>query len=383
MSTAKEQDHEQIDLFSSEERHQSAGEAASCVSVAALSPLPSTVDTDPVLSETRRSARGTRHCLVSVVVPTYKRPHLLDRCLAALVSQIFDAEAYEVLVVDDGPDEETRRVVMRWAPRRPGLTVAYHAVTGFHGPAAARNLGWRAAQGAIIAFTDDDCIPSPEWLAAGVRAFEQRGVAGVWGRIIVPISAEPTDYEKSVAGLENAPLATANCFYRRQALADVGGFDERFTRAWREDSDLHFSVIERGYRCVPQPEAVVVHPVRPAPWGVSIRLQRNSVFNALLYKKHPRLYRQWIQEHPPWHYYTITAALTLATVMVLSGHTAAAALALIVWAGLTADFCAHRLSRTSRRLGHVLEMLVTSAVIPPVAVFWRLRGAVKYQVLFL
>src|SRR5579884_3099729 len=206
-----------------------------------LSPS-SAVSTSDFLSS-QHSALSSQHCLVSIVVPTYKRPDLLDRCLGALCNQTLDAAQYEIIIVDDAPGGEARSVVERWAERgRP--RVVYLLVTDRHGPAAARNIGWRAAQGEIIAFTDDDCIPAPDWLTAGLRCFEDEGVAGAWGRIVVPLPPVPTDYEKSVAGLERAPLATANCFYRRRVLEEVGGFDERFTRAWREDSDLQFAILE-------------------------------------------------------------------------------------------------------------------------------------------
>src|SRR5207248_10767874 len=57
------------------------------------------------------------------------------------------------------------------------------------------------------------------------------------------------------------------------------------------------------------PDAEVIHPLRPARWGVSLSQQRKSMFNALLYKKHPVLYRQELQAAPPWHYYGIAGAL--------------------------------------------------------------------------
>ncbi|HJU06532.1 MAG TPA: glycosyltransferase, partial [Nitrospiraceae bacterium] len=160
---------------------------------------------------------------VSVVVPTYKRPHLLDRCLAALVAQILSPEQYEILVVDDGPTEDTRQVVESWAMRPTAPRLRYLPVPTHRGPAAARNLGWQAAQGGIVAFTDDDCIPAPEWLAAGIGPFTDRAVWAVSGRIIVPLPAAPTDWERNVAGLERAPFATANCLYRWRALSAVGG----------------------------------------------------------------------------------------------------------------------------------------------------------------
>ncbi|MDQ5852192.1 MAG: glycosyltransferase, partial [Chloroflexota bacterium] len=102
---------------------------------------------------------------VSVVVPTFERPALLQRCLAALLGQQFEPSNYEVVVVDDGVSDETRRLVECWSERGKarGVCVRYLAAPHTRGPAAARNIGWRAARGAIIAFTDDDCIPDANW----------------------------------------------------------------------------------------------------------------------------------------------------------------------------------------------------------------------------
>jgi len=318
----------------------------------------------------------------SVVVPTYRRADLLDRCLGALVGQDVPASAYEIVVADDAASEETRRQVERWAARA-APSVRYVPVAGpRHGPAAARNRGWRAAGGAVVAFTDDDTIPDRGWLRHGLAAFAD-GVAGAWGRVVVPVPGTPTDYERDARGLEAGPFVTANCFYRRDALEAVGGFDERFTSAWREDSDLFFSLVELGLRLVRAPDAVVVHPVRPARWGVSLAQQRKAVFNALLWKKHPTLYRRTIQAGPPWAYYATVAALAGAAAGALTRRRRLALGALAAWGLLTADLCARRLAGTSRAPSHVAEMVVTSALIPPLSLYWRLRGAARYRALFL
>ncbi len=143
---------------------------------------------------------------VSVVIPTYQRPALLRRCLTALLGQRYDPRAYEIIVADDGTEAETRAVVEAMAARSPAA-VHYIAVTGRHGPAAARNRGWQAARGEIIAFTDDDTVPAPDWLAAGVAAL-QDNVVGAWGRIVVPLTGVPTDYERDIANLERSECAT-------------------------------------------------------------------------------------------------------------------------------------------------------------------------------
>jgi glycosyltransferase involved in cell wall biosynthesis len=324
---------------------------------------------------------------VSVVVPTYRRPELLRRCLCALLAQNYPTTAYEVIIVDDAACDETRQMVECYAElvSECGNTLRYIAVTGNHGPAVARNIGWRAAHSEIIAFTDDDCIPTPDWLTAGIKAFHQTGkeIAGVSGRIIVPLPCVPTDYERNAAHLEASEFVTANCFYRRSCLEAVGGFDERFTAAWREDSDLFFALLQRDATLVHEPDAIVVHPLRPAPWGVSLSQQRKSMFNALLYKKHPVLYRQKVQAKPPWHYYLILAALFTIVGGTTGRFPRLTYIAVCFWLLLTGNFCLHRLHGTSGTRSHRAEMIYTSILIPPIAIFWRLRGALKFHVFFL
>jgi GT2 family glycosyltransferase len=321
---------------------------------------------------------------VSVVVPTCQRPELLNRCLAALVRQQFDPDIFEIIVVDDSPSADTRQRVQSSAARTRGHgpVIRYLANTATRGPAAARNRGWQAACGNIIAFTDDDTIPAPGWLRSGSKALENGAVAA-WGRIIMPIPDPPTDYERDAAGLEHAEFVTANCFVRKSVLEAIGGFDEHFEIAWREDADLFFRLLEHDPPGIDYvPHAVVVHPVRPAPWGISIRQQRKVLFDALLYKKHPSLYRRRIRPTPPWRYYAIAAMLLVSPSAALAGQWGLSIAASLVWIALTGSFTLERLRHTSHAPTRIVEMVVTSAVIPILSVFWRVVGAVKFRVFF-
>jgi GT2 family glycosyltransferase len=284
--------------------------------------------------------------IVSVVVPTCGRPDLLERCLAALERQTLARSEYEIIVADD--------TALR------------------SGPAAARNRGWREAQAPVVAFTDDDTVPDAGWLESGLAVI-RRGADAAVGRTLMPLSEPPTDYERNESGLERAEFITANCFVRRYVLQELGGFDESFRMPWREDSDLHFRLLEGGYRIARADAALVVHPVRPAPWGVSLRQQKKVVFDALLFRKHPRLYRERIRAAPRWDYYLIVLCLALSPLSWI---------AFAFWAGLTGRFIAHRLDGTSKAPKHVAEMIVTSILIPPLSVFWRLVGALRYRVAF-
>lgn len=322
---------------------------------------------------------------VSVVIPTYRRPALLQHCLTALLEQDIAASDYEIIVVDDAACASTQQLVERLARQAEHAAerppVRYLALPAARGPAAARNAGWRAAEGAIIAFTDDDCIPAASWLRCGVAAFAA-DVAGVSGRVVVPLPAVPTDYERNFAGLAQSEFVTANCFYRRESLAEAGGFDERFRLAWREDSDLFFTLLKQGRRLSYAADAVVTHPLRRAGWGVSLQQQRKSTFNALLYKKHPALYRQRLSPVTPWHYYVIVLALFAACGGLASRRHHLALGASLCWLLLTGRFCLRRLEQTSHTPPHVAEMIITSALIPPLSVFWRILGALKFRVFF-
>lgn len=319
---------------------------------------------------------------VSVVVPTRARPELLERCLAALAGQELEPCRYEVIVVDDAPALDTFRQVTGWARREceRGLAIRYLAACHEpHGPAAARNRGWRAARGEIIAFTDDDCLPEPDWLRAGLTALAP-GISGVYGRVSVPLPDTPTDYQQNAALLEHASYLTANAFYRRCALEEAGGFDERFELAWREDSDLAFTLLDLGHRIEHAPAARVVHPVRPARWGVSVGQQHKAMYNALLHRKHPERFPWSPRNGPIWEYYRITGAL-LATAAALALDRRRLGLGFAaLWAALVGRFARRRLAGTSKAPRHVAEMIATSTILPPLGIFWRLRGAVRYRV---
>ncbi|MGD9710821.1 MAG: glycosyltransferase family 2 protein [Thermomicrobiales bacterium] len=322
---------------------------------------------------------------MSVIIPTFRRVELLERSLDAVVAQRFPADEFEVIVADDAADPTVKAVVSKVARnsrQHGGPTVVYLPVVASQGPAAARNAAEHVAKGAILAFTDDDTIAHPEWLSAGIAAIED-GADAVSGCIHVPVSSTPpVDYERDAARLSQAEFATANCFVRRDVFRAVGRFDERFTHAWREDSDLHFRLLDHGFSIVRAPESIVIHPVRPAPHWISLMQQRKSEFNALLFKKHRGRYRQQIQKYPPFGYYLSILGL-LGMVLRVGRGGRWGAFSAVLWILSTLRFAWLRLRETSRSPAHVASMVVTSALIPPISVFWRLRGAVRHRVFFL
>jgi histidinol-phosphate phosphatase family protein len=223
-----------------------------------------------------------------VVVPTVGRDSLW-RLLDALGSGTGPLPG-RVLLVDDRRDRSSPLPGTDLPDRVEVEVVAGRAL----GPAAARNLGWRRATAEWVAFLDDDVVPSATWLADLAADLEGLGpdVGGSQGRVVVPMPGgrRPTDWERNVRELARARWATADMAYRREALEEVGGFDERFPRAYREDADLGLRVVRAGYRIV-SGRREVAHPVRAAGRFVSVRLQAGNADDVLMLALHGRAWR--------------------------------------------------------------------------------------------
>jgi GT2 family glycosyltransferase len=216
---------------------------------------------------------------ISVVIPTVGRPELLARCLHALRDQECE-EPFEVVVVDDAPDGS---VVS--AP--DGLTVGV-VRSGGRGPAFARNMGWKAAHGEIVMFTDDDTIPDRQWIRSAVAHLEVYPThVGVEGPTCSP--AFDHLYEHSVRSDGFGAFLTCNIAYRRTALLSLGGFFEGFPSAHCEDLDLAFRAVRLGPvgRCAGM---TVVHPPRPTTARALVNRGRMAASELELMRRHPDRY---------------------------------------------------------------------------------------------
>lgn len=195
--------------------------------------------------------------LISVVVPAYNAEATIGTCVAALRGQQFDA-AYEIIVVNDGSTDRTAAIATD-----AGAIV----ITTPNGrPAAARNVGIRAARGHIICFTDADCAAHPDWLQQITAPLQDPDVAACKGtystqqRELVARFVQ-IEYEDKYDLLRSAStidfIDTYSAAYRRDVLLANNGFDERFD--YLEDQELSFRLAARGYKMVFQPAAVVDH----------------------------------------------------------------------------------------------------------------------------
>ncbi|QJD79883.1 glycosyltransferase family 2 protein [Spirosoma rhododendri] len=319
--------------------------------------------------------------LISVVIPTFQRPDLLQRCLTALGSQTLPTDQFEVVVVDDGNDADTAALVRNLA-RQGALQLSYLGQSQRRGPAAARNRGWRAARSPIIAFTDDDCIPQPDWLRAALKRFDA-GASVVTGRVEMPLPNRPTAHDRTTALLETAEFVTANCFCRRTALEHVGGFDEAFDIAWREDSALQFAFLRAGIPIDACPKAVLVHPLRPARWYAPLRDERKNRYDALLYKRYPNLFRARIPHYPALvtAYYGVVASALMTLGGAVAGNKSVVRAGGVGWLLLTTGLLAYR--QANQPIGELPKNGLVTIVSPFLSVYWRLYGAIKHRVWYL
>lgn len=199
---------------------------------------------------------------VSIVVPTRDRPDRLARCLAALEAQT--VPDLEIVVVDDASvDADAVAAAVDDAPRARLLRGAGR------GPAAARNLGVRAARGGIVCLTDDDCVPVPGW-AAALTARIHGGAQAAAGptrnarpgnpfaaaaQAVASHCAEAT-IDPGTGRMRFAPTSNIAC--RADVLAALP-FDERYPLAAGEDRDWCARLVASGAALVFAPEAVVAH----------------------------------------------------------------------------------------------------------------------------
>ncbi|WP_031078892.1 glycosyltransferase [Streptomyces sp. NRRL S-118] len=316
----------------------------------------------------------------AVVVPTVGRP-CLAICLAALAASE-GPEPSRIVLVDDRPGPPGPELPVGTLGPLADRTVVLRS--GGRGPAAARNTGVRVVDEPWTVMLDDDVRVSAYWREQLARDLAEASpdTGGVQGVLEVPLPADrrPTDWERNTAGLRDAQWATADMAYRTEVLKAVGGFDERFPRAFREDADLALRIIDAGW-LIRRGERRTEHPVRPADRWVSVRVQKGNADDALMARLHGRDW--WERASAPRgrirRHAAITAAGLGALVLAAAGRRGAAALAGAGWVLGTAEFARARIAPGPRTLDEILTMTVTSAIVPAVATWHRLGGELRHR----
>jgi GT2 family glycosyltransferase len=240
-------------------------------------------------AKVRRRVEGS--IAVSVVVPSHARHLRLRWLLNALEEQTLAPERWEAVVVHDYDDETAERVIAAHPLSQAGRLRHIAIAPGSGSPARQRNLGWRSSDAELVAFTDDDCRPEPEWLERLVAA------AGRPGGEIVQGATRPDPLEEAVLKAPHVrtlhiepvgPYAqTCNILYPRELLERLGGFDERAIAG--EDVDLSLRARASGAGISAAADAVVYHAVESHTLPGIVRQNLKWRHLAYLASRHPEL----------------------------------------------------------------------------------------------
>jgi GT2 family glycosyltransferase len=226
---------------------------------------------------------------VSIIIPTFNGGSRITDCLDALLKQTA-AQNGEILVVSDGSTDNTADVVERY----PGVRLIAQKNAG---PAAARNRGAGEAQGMIVVFTDDDCVPTPDWLDAMLEPFEDPEVVatkGVYctyqkGLVARFVQIEYEERYRLMAGFPFIDFVdTYSAAFRRERFLEMNGYDTSFPVACAEDIELSYRMSARGWRMKFAPKAIVYHAHPDTLLRYLKKKYKFAFWRVLAVRKNPR-----------------------------------------------------------------------------------------------
>lgn len=225
---------------------------------------------------------------VSIIIPTFNGAVRIGNCIEALLPQTSGGDI-EILVVNDGSTDNTEEVVARY----PAVRLITQANAG---PAAARNRGAVEAKGSIILFTDDDCVPMPDWLAVMVKPFDDPELVAVKGvyrtnqksLIARFVQLEYEDRYRLMAGLPSIDfIDTYSAGFLRRKFLEMNGYDTNFPVACAEDAELSYRMSARGWKMLFVPSAIVYH-THPDTLGAYLKKKYKFAFwRMLAVRKNP------------------------------------------------------------------------------------------------
>ncbi|NJP10992.1 MAG: glycosyltransferase [Leptolyngbyaceae cyanobacterium RU_5_1] len=206
------------------------------------------------------------HIFFSIIIPTYNRPTRLEKCLRSLAQLNFSRDRFEVIIVDDGSDPPMQSVVTPFCDQLD-LTLIQQSNSG---PAKARNTGAAQAIGQFLVFTDDDCMPAPDWLKILEACFAKSPDCLIGGLALnaLPDNLYSTasqvlidylySYYNTNSGQPNF-FASNNIALPRERFHTLGGFDTSFPLAAGEDREFCDRWLHHGYAMVYEPDAQIYH----------------------------------------------------------------------------------------------------------------------------
>ncbi|MBI5186311.1 MAG: glycosyltransferase family 2 protein [Nitrospinae bacterium] len=236
---------------------------------------------------------------ISVIIPTFNRPELLEKTLSLYNAQT--CNNYEVIVVDDGSPEDTEAVVKLL--QGEVLYRLKYLRQEKSGPAAARNKGIKIAEGDILLFTGDDIFPKANLLERHLAAIRKHPAFAVLGRVEWSEDGNVTDFMRHIApdgfqfrygGIKDK----MNCGFRHFYTSNISlsktwffgdAFDEDFPFGALEDTELAYRLEKKGLKILLEEQAVGYHQHFTTLESFKQRMKRVGISAVLLLEKHPEL----------------------------------------------------------------------------------------------
>ncbi len=236
----------------------------------------------------------------SVVIPTYNRKPILEKCLRAMENQVLRADSvvagYEIVLVDDGSTDGT----VEWLQASTDEFAHVKLYEQNHeGAAIARNFGVQKAEGDTIIFIDSDLVVLDGFLQYHADALNKAYEQGnervfTYGRVVNTCNFDhPTSEPFKVTDYSRAFFATGNVAIAKKWLLEAGLFDAQFTQYGWEDLELGVRLKNNGLSLIKCPEAVGYHwhpafSVEELPELIDKEIQRARM-GVVFYQKHPTL----------------------------------------------------------------------------------------------
>lgn len=261
-----------------------------------------------------------KYPFVSVVVGIRNEEKFIEECIESLLNLDYPKDSYEIIIVDGMSTDKTRDIVQKY-PVKLILNKKKNV-------AAARNLGVENARGELVAFTDGDCKVDPQWLKTLVHEMQASpddvvcfggpnlifDTDPVFGRVVGYAqesflgSGGSAQSKNSTKKHYVISLPNCNAMYKKAAIKEVGGFDERFVVG--QDGDLNYRIGKKGNKFLYIPNAQVLHHRRGTPKSFSVRMFKYGMWMAELFKKHGEFVR--------WYAFLPSIAVLSAVILLIA-----------------------------------------------------------------
>lgn len=246
--------------------------------------------------------------VVSIIVPTFRRPMILGETIAELIKLDYPQERFEIIVVDDGSDDETAETVKSFQSKFANLIYHYQKNSGV---ATARNTGAKIAKGDVLIFIDDDILPASNAIQKHLKNLEEFGkclVNGHWEfapkmkkylendpfgqfRLKTEIWVKEGTGKKILRDQLYEPTGITACCLgvRKTDFWDIGGFDEQFPFAGCEDQEFSLRAARAGYQFIYDYSLKLLHnDQRLSVEQFGERQRRGAITKVLLATKYPQ-----------------------------------------------------------------------------------------------